>query len=255
MGCAQTGTARPVRSQCRSSSAWQRARAKGHHPCAHPHADARACAADLRKRASTRATCRAVRRSSSAAYRRCRRSRHRNAWDILIATPKVSVGSDGSEDRKAGQGRVFRARRGRPHVDMAFFPDVKRIVKVPAGKSARPCCSRRPFRQRLPIWQRKCCMSRAYLGNAERKTGEQDRAAALFCRKAGKAGTSAGYHPSSNVHQVLVFTRTKHGADRVARDLNRAGIRPSPSTAISRRISASVRSRTLKVQDRGSGCD
>ena len=29
----------------------------------------------------------------------------------------------------------------------------------------------------------------------------------------------------SNVHQVLVFTRTKHGADRVARDLNRAGIK------------------------------
>ena len=28
----------------------------------------------------------------------------------------------------------------------------------------------------------------------------------------------------SNVHQTLVFTRTKHGADRVARDLNRAGI-------------------------------
>ena len=48
--------------------------------------------------------------------------------------------------------------------------------------------------------------------------------------------------------RLLVFTSAlKHGADRVARDLNRAGIKTKvPSTATSRRISASVRLRTFK---------
>ena len=161
MGCAQTGTARPVRSRVPIIQRLARARAKGHHPCAHPHADARACAADLRKRVPVRALCAVQcgghlrRRIAGAAGRG---DRTRCGYSHCHAGP--SVGSDGSEDRKAGQGRVFRARRGRPHARYGLFPDVKRIVKF-LPKNDRPCCSRLPFRQRLPIWQRKCCMSRS----------------------------------------------------------------------------------------------
>ena len=141
---------------------WQRARAKGHHPCAHPHADARACAADLRKRASTRATCRAVRRSSSAAYRRCRRSRRsKRGVDILIATPGRLWDLMGQKIVKLDKAEFFVLDEADRMLDMGFFPGCQAHRQVPAEKSARPCCSRLPFRRRLPIWQRKCCMSRS----------------------------------------------------------------------------------------------
>ena len=41
------------------------------------------------------------------------------------------------------------------------------------------------------------------------------------------------------VGRALVFVRTKHGADKVARALIKSGITPRRSTATSRRISAS----------------
>ena len=45
-----------------------------------------------------------------------------------------------------------------------------------------------------------------------------------FVEKAEKRTLLPEIIRRANVHQTLVFTRTKHGADRVARDLNRAGI-------------------------------
>ena len=47
---------------------------------------------------------------------------------------------------------------------------------------------------------------------------------------------------NAGANRVLVFTRTKHGADRVARDLNRAGI---PADAIHGNKRQNVRQRTL----------
>ena len=112
---------------------------KGHHPCAHPHADARACAADLRKRVPVRAL-HAVqcgghlrRRIAGAAGRG---DRTRCGYSHCHAGP--SVGSDGPEDRKAGQGRVFRARRGRPHARYGLFPGCQAHRQVPAEKAPDP---------------------------------------------------------------------------------------------------------------------
>ena len=66
--------------------------------------------------------------------------------DILIATPGRLWDLMGQKIVK---------------LDKAEFFVLDEASSSSCRKSARPCCSRRPFRQRLPIWQRKCCMSRS----------------------------------------------------------------------------------------------
>lgn len=170
---------------------------KGHHPCAHPHADARELALQIYENVPVRTLHAAVRRSSSAAYRRCRRSRRSNAvWIFSLPRRAVCGIWMGQKIVKLDKAEFFVLDEADRMLDMGFFPDVKRIVKF-LPKKRQTLLFGDHSGQRLPIWQRKCCMSRSIPGNAERKTGGQDRAAALFCRKAGKEGNSlAGYHPS-----------------------------------------------------------
>ena len=80
--------------------------------------------------------------------------------DILIATPGRLWDLMGQKIVKLDKAEFFVLDEADRMLDMGFFPDVKRIVKF-LPKSARPCCSLLPFRRRLPIWQRKCCMSRS----------------------------------------------------------------------------------------------
>ena len=80
--------------------------------------------------------------------------------DILIATPGRLWDLMGQKIVKLDKAEFFVLDEADRMLDMGFFPDVKRIVKF-LPKSARLCCSRRPFRQRSPIWQRRCCMSRS----------------------------------------------------------------------------------------------
>ena len=63
-----------------------------------------------------------------------------------------------------------------------------------------------------------------------------------FVSKREKPALLIGFLQSTRIERALVFTRTKHGADRVTKDLNRAGIR---ADAIHGNKRQNVRQRTL----------
>ena len=81
--------------------------------------------------------------------------------DILIATPGRLWDLMGQKIVKLDKAEFFVLDEADRMLDMGFFPGMSSASSSSCRKSARPCCSRLPFRQRLPIWQRKCCMSRS----------------------------------------------------------------------------------------------
>ena len=74
-------------------------------------------------------------------------------------------------------------------LDMGFS-DVKRIVKFLPKKRQTLLFSATIPAEIADLAEKMLHEPEHYLGNAERKTGGQDRAAAYFVEKAGKEGTS-----------------------------------------------------------------
>ena len=144
--------------------------------------------------------------------------------DILIATPGRLWDLMGQKIVKLNKVETFVLDEADRMLDMGFFPDVKRIVKQLPAKRQR-CCSPRRSRMRSPTLRRAC--SKIRLRSRSRRPRVRSRRSSsrfLFVEKAEKRTLLPEIIRRANVHQTLVFTRTKHGADRVARDLNRAGI-------------------------------
>lgn len=145
--------------------------------------------------------------------------------DILIATPGRLWDLMGQGIVKLGKVECFVLDEADRMLDMGFFPDVKRIIKyLPAKRQTML------FSATIP--QEIAALADSLLHNPARisitpsaKPVEKIEQKVFLVEKAEKRELLIDTIRQSNVHQTLVFTRTKHGADRVARDLNRAGIK------------------------------
>lgn len=145
--------------------------------------------------------------------------------DILIATPGRLWDLMGQNLVKLDRVSFFVLDEADRMLDMGFFPDVKRIIKfVPEERQTLL------FSATIP--QEIASLAEMLLKNPARisiapsaKPVEKIEQKVYFVEKSEKRELLADIIRQSNVHQTLVFTRTKHGADRVARDLNRAGIK------------------------------
>lgn len=145
--------------------------------------------------------------------------------DILIATPGRLWDLMGQGVVKLGKVECFVLDEADRMLDMGFFPDVKRIIKyLPAKRQTML------FSATIP--QEIAALADSLLHNPARisitpsaKPVEKIEQKVFLVEKAEKRELLIDTIRQSNVHQTLVFTRTKHGADRVARDLNRAGIK------------------------------
>ena len=145
--------------------------------------------------------------------------------DILIATPGRLWDLMGQNIVKLNKVECFVLDEADRMLDMGFFPDVKRIIKYLPAK-------RQPLLFSATILNETAALADSLLKKPVRisitpsaKTVEKIEQKVFFVEKPEKRELLAGIIRQSNVHQALVFTRTKHGADRVARDLNRAGIK------------------------------
>ena len=145
--------------------------------------------------------------------------------DILIATPGRLWDLMGQNIVKLNKVECFVLDEADRMLDMGFFPDVKRIIKYLPAK-------RQTLLFSATIPKEIAALADSLLKKPVRvsitpsaKPVEKIEQKVYFVEKAEKRELLADIIRQNNVHQTLVFTRTKHGADRVARDLNRAGIK------------------------------
>lgn len=110
-------------------------------------------------------------------------------------------------------------------LDMGFIHDVKRIIKLLPNKRQSLFFS---ATMPEPIQQ----LAKGILFQPERvevtpvsSTAETVKQWLYFVDKPNKRKLLAQLLSEDDIDRALVFTRTKHGADRVARDLNKAGIK------------------------------
>jgi len=110
-------------------------------------------------------------------------------------------------------------------LDMGFIHDVKRILKLlPAKRQSLFFSATMP----APIQQ----LANGILTQPEKvevtpvsSTAETVKQWLYYVDKPNKRKLLAELLSDDSIERALVFTRTKHGADRVARDLNKAGIK------------------------------
>ena len=145
--------------------------------------------------------------------------------EVLVATPGRLLDHVGQRTVNLTQVEILVLDEADRMLDMGFLPDIRRIVDVVANRNARRCSSRPPSRPRSATSPRRCSTTRSrstssrrprrpstvdqvvYLVDSDRK---QDLLAELVRRR--------------NLHQVLVFTRTKLQAGRLASQLDRDGV-------------------------------
>ena len=127
-------------------------------------------------------------------------------------------------------------------LDMGFLPDLRRIVaKVPAARQTLLFSATMPtaIRQLADQWLNDPVDVRV---GAKSPTVEKIRQSVFFVDQAQKVRLLTHWLQETPWTRTLVFTRTKHGADKVAKLLRTAGIE---ADAFHSNKSQSARQRTL----------
>jgi ATP-dependent RNA helicase RhlE len=148
----------------------------------------------------------------------------RNGIDILIATPGRLL--DLIAQRYVGLQDInmFVLDEADRMLDMGFIHDVKKLItKLPSKRQTLF------FSATMPDEIAK--LANTILNNPVRvevtpvsSTAERVQQAVYFVDKENKPSLLLHILQDTNIKSVLVFTRTKHGADRVSKYLNRANV-------------------------------
>ncbi len=166
----------------------------------------------------------------------------RHGIDILVATPGrlLDLMNQGFVDLSSVE--IFVLDEADRMLDMGFMPDLKRIIaKLP--------CERQTvmFSATMPREIEK--LANAILRDPVRITIAPVKAttdlieqSVYHVPKQQKPLLLASFLAANPVSRAIVFTRTKHGADRVTADLNKSGVR---AEAIHGNKSQNARQRTL----------
>ena len=130
-------------------------------------------------------------------------------------------------------------------LDMGFIHDIKRIVAM-LPKERQTLFFSATMPQEITRLADAMLRDPARVAvTPQATTVERIAQRVILTDKASKQALLAELLKSEPVERVLVFTRTKHGADKVVRGLEKAGLyAPRRSTATSRRTSASACSPT-----------
>ncbi|NOZ78026.1 MAG: DEAD/DEAH box helicase [Acidobacteria bacterium] len=169
-------------------------------------------------------------------------ARLRRGLDVLVATPGRLLDLMQQGHVGLGSVEVFVLDEADRMLDMGFMPDIRRVVAT------------------LPA-QRQSLFFSATLGGEiaalastmvsdpvtvtiapEQPTVEKIQQKMLFVEKQDKDRLLASILADEAMDRVIVFTRTKHGANKVVRKLETAGI---PATAIHGNKSQAARTRAM----------
>ena len=149
----------------------------------------------------------------------------REGIDVLVATPGrlLDLMQQGYVD--LGSVQVLVLDEADRMLDMGFIRDIRKIVaKVPTRRQTLFFSATMPadIRQLADeILHQPVAVHVA----ADSPAADTVTQSVYFVEKADKLATLAEFINSQPITRALVFTRTKHGADRVARHLSQAGIK------------------------------
>lgn len=150
--------------------------------------------------------------------------RLRKGIDMLVATPGRLMDLINQGHVSLGQIQVLILDEADSMLDMGFVHEIKRILKYIPQKRQTLF-----FSATMPNEIRK--FANTILHNPAEinvspvsSTAEKIVQSVSFVEKKDKAAFLAGVLRDGRVTQTLIFTRTKHGADRLARILGRGGI-------------------------------
>lgn len=164
--------------------------------------------------------------------------------EILVATPGrlLDLAGQGAVDLRSIE--VLVLDEADRMLDMGFIHDIKRVMKLLPGKEKR---------QNLLFSATFSADIRRLAGGLltdpvqvevapPNSTADRVEQAVCFVEKPMKRGCLSALIADGNWRQVLVFTRTKHGANRLAQQLEKDGL---PAMAIHGNKSQSARTRAL----------
>ncbi len=144
--------------------------------------------------------------------------------DILIATPGRLWDLIGQNYISLKEIECFVLDEADRMLDMGFFPDVKRIVKLLPEKRQTLLFSATMPREIQQLADHLLTDPIHVAVTPAATTVEKIRQQVYMVDRCNKRALLAHVIRENGQQQTLVFTRTKYGADRVARDLNRIGI-------------------------------
>jgi ATP-dependent RNA helicase RhlE len=168
--------------------------------------------------------------------------------DVLVATPGrlLDLIQQGYID--LGKLQTFVLDEADRMLDMGFIHDIKRIIKELPDKRQSLCFSATMPPEIMKLAEKMLKDPVTVEVTPQATTVEIIEQSVYFVDKANKRSLLAHLLKNERVVSALVFTRTKHGADRVVKELRRADI---SSQAIHGNKSQNARQRALNDFKKG----
>lgn len=149
----------------------------------------------------------------------------RSGLDIVIATPGRLLDLMNSGEVKYDQLEVFVLDEADRMLDMGFIHDVKKIIsKLPKERQTLMFSATMP--KDIEELSKKLLVNPVRVEvTPESSTVEKIQQSVSFLNKDNKLNLLESILKDDSIHSALVFTRTKHGADKVVRKLAQADIK------------------------------
>ena len=163
--------------------------------------------------------------------------------DILVATPGRLVDLWRQKCIRLDNVEIFVLDEADRMLDMGFIPDVKRIAAM-LPKQRQTMLFSATMPQTIQQLSGFLLVNPASVEvTPAATTAEKVEQRVLFVQKANKRAALAGLLRDDAIDKVLVFTRTKHGANKVVKQLGEDGVR---ANAIHGNKSQSAREKALE---------